>query len=456
VAESDTAAETSLAPIAADTPANAPAMGSVDEQPASGSGRHAAAGDRHEEHDPPAPHLDRDDAAQDNGAHSDATGDGGEVAYASSDDVTDVDPTLAELRSVQAAVEAARAQLVELNDAIVLQQVGIYEYHHPLEDAEAHKERLSELQEQLKDTVRQREAVLASHMFSYNNSLAAGRRMVADFSKLMLRAYNAEADTCRRSLRAGNVITAKARLDNTVSTIAKLGAMMEMRINPSYHALRISELELTADYLMKVQEEREAAREERERLREEQKAQSELARQREQLDKQQTHYTATLQTLVEQGRGHSAEASDIRSKIVEVEEAISANETRAANIRIGTVYVISNIGAFGPGIAKIGLTRRLDPMERVRELGDASVPFPFDLHAQFFSEDAVTLEAELHRAFAHRRVNNVNLRREFFFSTPAEVREVMVEKLGNLLKFVEQPEATQYLQSKASWPSNVP
>src|SRR6201999_1244228 len=100
------------------------------------------------------------------------------------------------------------------------------------------------------------------------------------------------------------------------------------------------------------------------------------------------------------------------------DSAIAANDFRIANIRAGYVYVISNIGAFGPNIVKIGMTRRLDPMDRVRELGDASVPFRYDVHALHFSEDAVGVEAELHRRFAHGRVNRINLRREYFYTTP--------------------------------------
>ena len=111
--------------------------------------------------------------------------------------------------------------------------------------------------------------------------------------------------------------------------------------------------------------------------------------------------------------------------------------------------MISNIGAFGPNMVKIGMTRRLDPLDRVRELGDASVPFGFDVHALFFSEDAVGVEAELHRRFADRRVNKINLRREFFYATPAQVREQLADIAGNLLEFREEPEAEQYRQGLA-------
>jgi cell division septum initiation protein DivIVA len=333
----------------------------------------------------------------------------------------------------------------------VLQEVGIYRYHHPLENAEAFRDRLRDLQERIKEAVKAGDAIEASDMFTFNNSLAKGRKMTGDLSKLMLRAYNAEADNCVRSLRAGNVLTAKKRLEASVTSIAKLGSMMEMRISPAYHELRNEEIELTADYLMKVQEEKEAAREERERLREERKVEQELAAEKERLAKERSHFVNALEAL--RASGDEAGAQEIEAKLVDLDEAIEQNDYRAANIRAGYVYVISNRGAFGRHIVKIGLTRRLEPMDRVRELGDASVPFPFDVHALFFSEDAVTLENDLHKAFGDRRVNVVNERREFFFATPEQVRLVLAEKVGNLLEFTDDPESTQYLQSVGSWPA---
>jgi hypothetical protein len=125
-------------------------------------------------------------------------------------------------------------------------------------------------------------------------------------------------------------------------------------------------------------------------------------------------------------------------------------EERQANIRAGYVYVISNVGAFGEEVVKIGMTRRLEPMDRVRELGDASVPFRFDVHALFFSHDAVGIENELHRRLTDRRLNKVNLRREFFRTTPAEVRELLHQLAGNLLDYTDDAEAPEYRQSIAT------
>jgi len=101
---------------------------------------------------------------------------------------------------------------------------------------------------------------------------------------------------------------------------------------------------------------------------------------------------------------------------------------------------------------KIGLTRRLEPLDRINELGDASVPFRFDVHAIYFSEDAVKLENELHEHFASRRMNWANNRKEFFFASPADVRSVLIEKVGNLLEFKEHCESTEYYQSVNYWP----
>lgn len=343
------------------------------------------------------------------------------------------------------------AEVIVLDDERVLQEVGIYRYHHPLEDAVAYKERLDRLTQRVAELVKAGGAIEKSDLFTYDNSLAKGRRMTSDLGKLMLRAYNAEAENCIRTLRVGNVVTAKKRLEASRTAIARLGAMMEMRVSDAYHALRIEEIELMADFLMKKQEEKEAAREERERLREERKVAAELAAERERLDKERSHLVKTLTTLRDAGD----DDADLARRLEDIDEAIERNDYRAANVRAGYVYVISNRGAFGEDVVKIGLTRRLEPLDRVHELGDASVPFRYDVHAMFFSEDAVTLEAELHAHFADRRVNHVNPRREFFFAAPSEIQSVLASKVGNLLEFTEEGEATEYLQSVGHWPERA-
>lgn len=342
-------------------------------------------------------------------------------------------------------------EVIELDDEKILQSVGIYRYHHPLENALAHKTHLQELGTKIADLVKAGLAIETSTRFTYDNSLAKGHRMTSDLSKLMLRAYNAEADNSIRALRLGNVVTAKKRLEASRKAIARLGRMMEMQISDSFHALRLQEIELTADWLMKKQEEKEAARGERARLREQRRVERELAEERAQLDKERAHIENALLALREAGE-HDL---DLEARLEAIDEAIAMNDYRLANIRAGYVYVISNRGAFGPNVVKIGLTRRLEPLQRITELSGASVPFKFDVHALYFSEDAVSLENELHEHFTDRALNRANTRKEFFFASPSEVREVLIKKVGNLLEFTESAAATEYLQSIKYWPNGI-
>ena len=353
-----------------------------------------------------------------------------------------------ELKRKLEGLAASSGDAVALDDDAILREVGIYRYHHPLESAADYQDLLSTLNERISDTVKSGHAIEKSNMFTYDNSLAKGRKMSDDLAKLMLRAYNAEADSSIRSLRAGNAVTAKKRIERSREAIAKLGKMMEMNISDEFHGLRMYEIELTSDFLMKKQQEKEDAREERARLREEKKVAAELAAEREQLDKERNHLVNALEALRSKG------ASDpvLEEKLAAIDSAITQNDYRSANIRAGYVYIISNRGAFGANVVKIGLTRRLEPMNRVDELGGASVPFRFDVHALFFSEDAVTLEYELHNHFSSRRLNHANARKEFFFASPAEVRDVLKSKMGNLLEFSEHAEAIDFNQSVQNWP----
>ncbi|MET8153678.1 GIY-YIG nuclease family protein [Actinoplanes sp. NPDC049668] len=173
--------------------------------------------------------------------------------------------------------------------------------------------------------------------------------------------------------------------------------------------------------------------------------QQEIDRERARLDKERQHYANALATL--QAKGDAEGAAQMRERLTQIDTAIQDVDYRAANVRAGYVYVISNLGAFGERMIKVGMTRRLDPLDRVRELSDASVPFNFDVHALFFSDDAVGIETQMHARFADRRVNLINQRREFFYATPAEAKQHLMELTGSLLQYEEIPEALEYRQS---------
>ena len=339
-----------------------------------------------------------------------------------------------------------RRQIVVTEETSLLQEAGVYQYRHPLSDAVAYQSQLSRLQDQIKAMARKDGgAVQAATGWTVNGSVAEGRAMVRDFSKLMLRAYNAEADNLVRGLKPYKLASAVDRLGKVAATIAKLGKTMDIRIAEGYHRLRVKELELTADYQEKVAEEKEREREEKARLREERRAQQEIERERARLDKERQHYANAMAAL--QAKGDTDGVAQMQDRLAQIDNAIQDVDRRAANVRAGYVYVISNLGSFGEKMVKVGMTRRLDPMDRVRELSDASVPFNFDVHALFFSEDAVGIEAQMHARLADRRVNLVNHRREFFYVTPEEAKAHLLALTGNLLQYEEIPEALEYRQS---------
>jgi Meiotically up-regulated gene 113/Domain of unknown function (DUF4041) len=343
-------------------------------------------------------------------------------------------------------LKALRAQAVVTEDTIILQEVGVYQYTHPLDDSVAYKAELAMLQDQVRAMVRKDGgAVSGSQQMTMNGSRTQGQKMVREFSKLLLRAYNNEADNLVRGMRPYKLSTSVDRLEKTKATIEKLGQSMDIHIGHGYHRLRLKEMELTADFLEKVAAEKEREKEEKARLREERQAQQEFQRQRDKLERERTHYTNALAAL--EVKGDIEAAARMRAELGEIEKAIEDVDYRAANIRAGYVYVISNLGAFGERMVKVGMTRRLEPMDRIRELSDASVPFNFDVHAIHFSNDAVGVEAEMHRQLADRRVNRVNQRREFFYATPAEVKDLLSAVAGDLLEFTETAEAFEYHQS---------
>ena len=248
-----------------------------------------------------------------------------------------------------------------------------------------------------------------------------------------------------RGLKPYKLDAAIERLRKVAEVIERLGKTMNIRIAPEYLKVRVRELELTADFLQKEAEEKEAERVERERLREERNVHLEIERERARLEKERQHYTNALKALV--AKGDDAGAARLREQLGDVQRAIEDVDYRAANIRAGYLYVISNLGSFGEQMVKVGMTRRLDPMDRIRELSDASVPFNFDVHALFFSKDAVGIETALHTRLAEQRVNLVNQRREFFRATPLQAKAHLAELAGELLQFQDVPEALEYRES---------
>lgn len=360
-----------------------------------------------------------------------------------------------ELGQATSELSQVKKQLIEVSDAVQLQDFGLYTPHYNLMKADDYKFRLLENRSLQKDMVRNKSAVTGDQTWTVNGSLSKGKKMVSDMQKLLLRAFNAECDDVIEHVRYNNIETAEKRITTSKDAISKLGNIMGVSIVPAYYRLKLEELYLAFEYAQKKQAEKEEQREARAQMREAAKLAREIEEARKKLEKEQQHYQNALQRITVQLE--SASDSD-RAAIEEKKNVLMAQldkidrefkdvDYREANQRAGYVYVISNIGAFGENVYKIGMTRRLDPQDRVDELGDASVPFNFDVHAMIFSDDAPRLEAALHNAFADRKLNFVNQRREFFNVSLDEIKKVVKENYDRSVEFVELAPAEQYRES---------
>lgn len=357
------------------------------------------------------------------------------------------------ISSQNAKLAELKKQIIETDETSLLQSFGLYEPLYSFNTSDEYKKELAELRTAEKDFIKEKSAVTGATNWTLNGSAAQGKKMISDMQKLLLRAFNAECDSAIEHVKFNNIETCEKRIDTAAKTISNLGKIMGLSISGPYYMCKYSELHLTYEYQLKKQEEKEAQKEARARMREEAKLAKELEEARKNIEKEQKHYTNALKKLNEQIfiNGETSELlakkEEISSHLNQLEGSLKAVDYRAANQKAGYVYVISNIGAFGEGVYKIGMTRRLDPMDRIDELGDASVPFNFDVHAMIFTDDAPGLEAALHRAFADRKLNFVNTRREFFRVSLDEIKDVIKKNFDQTVEFVDIAPAEQYRQS---------
>ena len=347
-----------------------------------------------------------------------------------------------------------RKQLAVFEVDINALDYGLYKPTFEFANSDLYKEELNKLRDKQKQCIKNDSAAFGNTNWQVNGSAAQGRTMVNNYKKLLLRAFNVECDDIVANVKVSNLERSIERIEKISEQISKLGKTMAIGISPGYVRLKIDEVKLALDYYQKKQEEKERQKELRAQEREEAKVLKEIEEERKRLKKEQIHYENALKTVLAQieKNGETAELLEkklqLESQINDTSKAIEDVDYREANRKAGYVYIISNIGAFGENIYKIGMTRRLDPQERVDELSDASVPFNFDIHAMIFTEDAPRLEAALHNAFESKKLNKINMRREFFAVSLDEIKAEVRKNFDKTVELIDIPEAEQYRQSK--------
>lgn len=369
-----------------------------------------------------------------------------------------------EVISLDTELAQKRNELAQLNEEIAvangslnLQEFGFFERQYSFSDSTKYKDKLDSLRMQQKSMVKNGAAGRIITPMLLDNSKSKGKAMQNQLIKAALRGFNGEADALLVKVSVVNVDNKIKALRKVFEQLNKMYSRNLIEITYPYLDLKIEELRLAAEYELQKQEEKELLREQREKEREDKKLQAEIKAKRKQLEKDRDHFknmVAKVTELLKEAKNDEvdelkrqlSEYQDKLSELDEIEEDIDYRESHAT---AGYVYVISNIGSFGEDVYKIGVTRRLEPLERIRELSSASVPFQFDVHALIFSEEAFALETELHNQLANYKVNKVNGRKEYFKVSFEEIRNILATHKELTVELNEDAEAFEYRQTKA-------
>lgn len=332
---------------------------------------------------------------------------------------------------------------------------GLYEPQFSYDTSEEFKKGIELNYEDQKSAVKEGKAIICEEEWSVQGSKTEGKKMISRYKRLMLYAFNGECDALISKVKWNNATKSMERIEKAYSDINKLGEVMRTSITPHYKKLKVEELRLTHEYAEKKNEEKEEQRRIREQMREEERLQKELEREQREAEEEEIRFQNALDKVrKELGSASQSEVDELNNQIIHLQDKLQKAHDRkeralsmAQMTKVGHIYVITNVGSFGEDIVKIGMTRRLDPLDRVRELGDASVPFQFDIHAIIYSENAPKLENELHKKFHNRRINRINNRKEFFKVGLEEIEVAVKEHMGAEIEFTKIAEAREFRET---------
>lgn len=361
-----------------------------------------------------------------------------------------------ERNQLEQQINNLKKYYVELNEEILLQDYGLYKPTYDFASSEEYKNHLSFVREQQKNMIKNNLAATCGAEWLVGNSKREGKKMTNDNIKQILLTFNTECENAISKVKFNNFESMKDRIQKSYDKLNKLNKSLQIEISYSFLELKFQELTLAYEYARKKEEEKEHIKQLKAIEKENLKVQKEIEEERNRIRKEQKHYQQQLQLTYNKINNETNETkklllqekiNDFTETLQELDKSLTEVDYREANQRAGYVYVISNIGSFGENIYKIGMTRRLDPMDRIDELSSASVPFPFDVHALIFSDDAPKLESNLHQIFANRKVNLIKGRKEFFNVSLQEIENAVKQYHDKTVDFNYIPYAEQYRES---------
>lgn len=356
----------------------------------------------------------------------------------------------ATINQLQAIIDDKNRQLHEFDDEFLVQEFGLYEPKFAFANSTQFKDALKQCREQQKELIKQFNAEAKQTAWTVNGKHSEGKKMVGQIARLLMEAFNGECDEIVRKVTYSNVNKSLERIDKIAENVNKNCQVVGISIPPRYIALKKSEVQLAFEFSQQKEEEKERLRILRAEAAEQKRVEREIEEKRKKLDKERKQYSSAYEKIQRRIETNADDknlldkAADLKQHLDDIDKAVKDVDYRAANQKAGFVYIISNVGSFGEGVYKIGMTRRLDPDERIKELSGASVPFGFDIHAMIFSDDAPKLEAALHHAFDDKKVNIVNQRKEFFRVSLQEIEDVVKANYDKTVEFTETAPAEQY------------
>jgi hypothetical protein len=353
-------------------------------------------------------------------------------------------------------LRAIEQDLQRVGDLREMSDLGFTRRQFTYEDPESYQKAIERIEDQQANMLKAGAAARCTKNWTIEGSEKKGEQMIGKLIKLALRAFNADADAAIARVTWKNLDSMSQRIRKSEETVEKTLDKWGIIIVDAYRDLKLKELQLTFERVEVEQRVREEQRALREQQREEEKARREAETAEREAEREERRVGAALEKAKrDMSEAHTADMTKHLMRIKELEiQLTTAAEQRIRAVSMaqltkrGNVYIISNIGSFGIEVLKIGMTRRQDPMDRVWELSDASVPFDFDVHGMIATDDAPGLEAMLHRKFEHRRVNMVNMRKEFFRVTIQEVQE-LVSTMGHDVKLSLAAEAREHYETVA-------
>lgn len=356
----------------------------------------------------------------------------------------------ATINQLQAIIDDKNRQLHEFDDEFLVQEFGLYEPKFAFANSTQFKDALKQCRAQQKELIKQFNAEAKQTAWTVNGKHSEGKKMVGQIARLLMEAFNGECDEIVRKVTYSNVNKSLERIDKIAENVNKNCQVVGISIPPRYITLKKNEVQLAFEFSQQKEEEKERLRILRAEAAEQKRVEREIEEKRKKLDKERKQYSSAYEKIQRRIETNANDknlldkAADLKQHLDDIDKAVKDVDYRAANQKAGFVYIISNVGSFGEGVYKIGMTRRLDPDERIKELSGASVPFGFDIHAMIFSDDAPKLEAALHHAFDDKKVNIVNQRKEFFRVSLQEIEDVVKANYDKTVEFTEAAPAEQY------------